>query len=81
MSADRTSPPGNSDNIDKAKRYNRIKLSVGIASSLLSFVFLVALVASGVSSSLSAWVQAIVSNEYIALLSFVLCIGIAQSIL
>ncbi len=63
----------------KAKTYNRIKLTTGIASAVLSFVVLVALVAQGTTRSLGVWSHSVSGNPYIALLVFVLVLGAIQT--
>ncbi len=63
----------------KAKTYNRIKLSTGIASMVLSFVVLLLLVVNGTTHSLGDWSHAYASNKYIALLLFSCVLGVIQS--
>ena len=65
----------------RAKIYNRIKLLLGITSSVLSFVFLVALLASGMSLSLQQWVLTLTSSRPLALILFGAVVGAAQSLL
>ena len=63
----------------KAKTYNCIKLTTGIASAVLSFVVLLALVAEGITGALSAWSHSLTGNSYIALLVFVFVLGGIQT--
>lgn len=62
-----------------AKRYNRIKLALGIVSSVLSFVVVLLIVVAGVSRDIAAWALENTPNEYLALLAFVAAIGIIES--
>ena len=48
---------------DRAKQYNRTKLTIGIASSILSFVVVLALVVSGFSGYLRDWALARSQNK------------------
>ena len=63
----------------KAKAYNRIKLTTGIASAVLSFVVLLLLVLSGWTRDLDAWTRTLVTNGYVALLVFSFVLGLLQS--
>ena len=65
----------------KAKTYNRIKLTTGIASAVLSFVVLVVLVARGTTKTLDMWSHSVSGNSYIALLIFVLVLGAIQTVI
>ena len=63
-----------------AKAYNRIKLALGIASSVLSLALIVLLVATGGTRTLAAWCSTAAGSDYAALLLFVLSIGAMQSV-
>lgn len=63
----------------KAKTYNRIKLTTGIASAVLSFVVLLLLVLSGLTRGLEDWVRSWVANNYLSLLTFSLVLGLFQT--
>ncbi|MEK9139161.1 MAG: M48 family metallopeptidase [Bacteroidota bacterium] len=63
----------------KAKTYNRIKLTTGIASAVLSFVVLLLLVVNGTTKDLEAWAYSVASNSYVALLLFSVALGLVQS--
>lgn len=65
---------------DKAKAYNRIKLSTGIASAVLSFVVLLWLVVNGTTKTLGEAAQQWTSNPYLALLLFAFVVGLIQSV-
>ena len=65
----------------KAKTYNRIKLTIGIASAVLSFVVLLVLVLSGWTRDLDTLIRSWVANSYIALLVFSFVLALVQSVL
>ena len=65
---------------DKAKAYNRIKLTTGIASAVLSFVVLLLLVMNGSTKTLETAVYRWTSHAYLALLLFAFAIGVIQSV-
>lgn len=69
--------PGN----NRAKAYNRIKLAIGIASSLLSLALLVSLVTTGGTRVIATWCTEHVENRYGALVLFAACVGSLQSAL
>jgi len=71
-----TSPPSPG----QAKAYNRIKLIIGITSSVLTFFLMVALVASGSSRHLAVWASSVSANRYLALLLFVVALGALQTV-
>jgi STE24 endopeptidase len=71
----RSSPPRTED----AKAYNRIKLSAGITSSLLSFALLVLLVTTPGGKSIAGLCLSLCPNPYGALLLFAFSVGIVQS--
>jgi STE24 endopeptidase len=66
---------------DKVKTYNRIRLSLGLLSSLLTFLLLVALVTQGWSSTLAGWAYSIIPGTYGALLLFALAIALLQALI
>ncbi len=63
----------------KAKTYNRIKLTTGIASAVLSFVVLLWLVVSGTTRTLENTAHGWTSSTYVALLLFAFVLGVIQS--
>lgn len=63
---------------DKAKRYQRTKLTTGIASAVLSFVVLLSLLVSGVTRELAAWAYSKSADAYVALLLFACMLGLVQ---
>ena len=77
LTSTRSSPPRTQD----AKAYNRIKLALGITSSLLSFALLVTLVTTPAGRSIAAWCTSVSPNPYGALLLFACAVGVLQSTL
>lgn len=63
-----------------AKSYSRTKLILSIASSVLSFIVVLALVVSGFARDLAAWAQHHASGEYLAMLVFLAAIGLIESV-
>jgi STE24 endopeptidase len=53
---------------------------LGIASSVLSFIVVLAIVTTGLSRELSTWALALATNEYLALLLFLAAVGIVESV-
>jgi STE24 endopeptidase len=66
--------------IDK-KKYNRIKLILSLAGTLIGVAFILAIVLCGFSLSLSRIIGTFSENMYLQLLLFVVVIGIIESIL
>ncbi len=64
-----------------AKKYEKIKLSVGITESVISFILLFLFVLLGYSKRLEIFAFQYTSNAYIALVYFGLIIGFASSVL
>ncbi|HUI63828.1 MAG TPA: M48 family peptidase, partial [Bacteroidota bacterium] len=64
---------------NRAKAYSRIKLAIGIASSLVSFGLLIGLVATGVTRVLATWCTDRIGNQYLALIAFAAGMGALQS--
>src|SRR5258706_1483727 len=63
-----------------AKKYEKIKLTVGIAEGIFSFILLVLFVALGYSKSLELYAFSYTSNPYIALIIFGLVLGLVSSV-
>ncbi len=70
-----TSPPSPG----QAKAYNRIKLTIGITSSVLTFLLMVVLVVSGYSRDLAVWACSVCADRYPALLLFTIALGTVQA--
>jgi STE24 endopeptidase len=65
----------------EAKSYNRTKLTLSITSAVLSFILILAVVLTGLSTTIARWSLSTVPNEYGALLLFVGALGILQSVI
>lgn len=65
----------------KAKTYNRIKLLIGIASSLMSFALMVWIVLSGVGRDLALFIRGFGPGTYAAFLLFAFAVGTMQTVL
>jgi STE24 endopeptidase len=64
----------------RPKAYNRVKLILGITSSVLTFTLLVFILGSGLSRSLADWALATTGHTYPALFLFAVTIGLLQSL-
>ena len=64
-----------------AKKYNNIKLAIGIAKGIATFILLLLFVALGFSAGLADYLRAFTSNNYFLLILFVFVIGAVSSIL
>jgi STE24 endopeptidase len=64
---------------DRAKTYNRLRLLLGLCSSALTFLLLVALVALHWSTVLADWARSVVPGTYGALLAFVCATALLQA--
>jgi STE24 endopeptidase len=64
-----------------AKQYEKVKLTVNITESILSFIILLLFVVMGYSKSLELFVFSYTSNPYIALIYFGLIIGLVSSVI
>ena len=64
-----------------AKKYEKIKLVVGITEAIISFILLVLFVSLGYSKKLELFSYSYTSSAYLALLIFGLCVGITASLL
>jgi len=64
-----------------AKRYNNIKLGVGISKTLLSFILISLFVLLGYSLLLENYISSYYENKYLIFLAFVLVTGVAASFL
>ena len=65
---------------EKAKRYEKIKLSLSIGESVLTFLLLTAFVVSGYSVELREFVFRIIEGDYSRFFVYVLILGAALSI-
>lgn len=64
-----------------SKKYNNIKLAIGIGKAIVSFVLLYLFIDLGFSLSLQNYIQSFTENSYLVFLMFVFTLGIASSIL
>lgn len=64
-----------------AKRYSRTKIWLGLIGTAFFFTITAVFVVSGLSRELDDFVHRFVSNDYLALLSFVALFGIVETIL
>jgi STE24 endopeptidase len=65
----------------EAKTYARLKLATGVAASVVLFLFLLAVTASGWSSDLERWARSAHPHPYVALAIFAGSLWAAQSLL
>ncbi|MDO8549096.1 MAG: M48 family metallopeptidase [Ignavibacteria bacterium] len=63
------------------KKYNNIKLAIGIGKGVISFILILLFVALGYSSILVNYLSEYFSNPYLLFIAFVFVTGIATSIL
>ncbi len=66
---------------DTAKTYNRIRLSLGLLSSVLTFLLLVALVTGGWSRDLAGWARSVLPGTYGSLLLFAGAVAVLQAVI
>jgi STE24 endopeptidase len=64
-----------------AKKYNNIKLAVGITEGILTFIILLLFVALGYSKLLTDYLSRYTVNSYLLLILFTLVLGVAGTIL
>ncbi len=64
-----------------SKKYNNIKLAVGIGEGIMTFIVILLFVLTGLSTSLENYLSNIFSNQYLLFLSFVIVSGITSAIL
>ena len=75
---------GSSEDIIRAtsaRLYSRTKMWLEIVGTALFFALTLVFVVSGLSKDLEEYVRRFVSNDYLALLSFVLIVGIVETVL
>jgi STE24 endopeptidase len=64
-----------------SKKYNNIKLAVGILKGVAGFILLFLFVWLGFSSMLTSWISDFTDNNYLILLAFVFISGISASVI
>ena len=67
--------------MDNAKKYNNIKLAIGIGEGIVSFILLLLFVYLGFSLKLENFLSNYISNSYLLFISFLFVIGIVGSVL
>jgi STE24 endopeptidase len=67
--------------VDSAKKYNNIKLAIGIGEGIASFILLLLFIWLGYSLSLENYLSRFIENKYSLFLVFVLVIGFVGSII
>jgi STE24 endopeptidase len=67
--------------MDKAKKYNNIKLVVGIGEGIASFILLLLFVWLGYSLQIENYLSDFISNSYLLFIAFILVIGFVGSVL
>jgi len=67
--------------MDNAKKYNNIKLAIGIGEGIASFVLILLFVSLGYSKELESYLSEYFSNQYLLFLVFLFVVGFAGSIL
>jgi len=65
----------------EAKKYNNIKLTIGITKAFISFLLLLLFIWFVYSLQLEDLIRVYISNDYLVLLSFIFVIGAVSSIL
>ncbi|HEX2866847.1 MAG TPA: M48 family metallopeptidase [Ignavibacteriales bacterium] len=64
-----------------SKRYNNIKLGVGIGKGILSFLLIFLFLKSGLSLGLENYLSGFISNRYLLFIAFAVTLSIAGSVL
>ena len=64
-----------------AKRYNNIKLAIGISEGIASFLLILLFVWLGYSLRLENYLSEFISSSYLLFICFILVVGVAGSIL
>jgi STE24 endopeptidase len=64
-----------------SKRYNNIKLAIGISEGVLTFILIYLFVALGFSSSLEKYLSSFIFNKYVLFICFAAVSGIALGII
>jgi STE24 endopeptidase len=63
------------------KKYNNIKLAVGISKGVVSFILILLFVGLSYSTTLVDYLSGYISNSYLLFIAFVFAVGVATSIL
>ncbi len=63
-----------------SKKYNNIKLGIGVTKTVVTFILILSFVTFGYSENLVEYINKFTINPYLALLAFVVITGIAMSL-
>ena len=64
-----------------AKRYNNIKLTIGISKGIVSFIIIFLFVWLGYSLRLENYLSQFISNSYLLFICFILVMGFVSSVI
>ncbi|MCK7522203.1 MAG: hypothetical protein MZV64_33285 [Ignavibacteriales bacterium] len=64
-----------------SKRYNNIKLAIGIMEGILTFILIYVFISSGLSYSLERYLSVFITNNYILFIGFAAITGIVIGII
>lgn len=64
-----------------AKKYNNIKLAIGIGEGIVSFILILLFISLGYSLKLERYLSTFIAGSYLLFLSFIFVIGFAGSVL
>jgi STE24 endopeptidase len=64
-----------------SKRYNNIKLAIGISESILTFILIYIFIVSGLSRALEKYLSAFITNNYFLFVCFAAVTGIVMGII
>lgn len=67
--------------VDNAKKYNNIKLAIGIGEGIAGLILILLFIWLGYSQKLENYLSGFIDNQYLLFISFVLVTGFAGSIL
>jgi STE24 endopeptidase len=64
-----------------AKKYNNVKLIIGISKGFSTFILLFLFVSYGYSEFVVSYIESLTSNKYLLLLLFIFIVGVASTII
>ncbi|MEJ2103356.1 MAG: hypothetical protein P8X47_02130 [Ignavibacteriaceae bacterium] len=64
-----------------AKKYNNIKLAIGIGEGIISFILILLFVWLGYSLNLENFLSGFIQNSYLLFIAFILVVGFVGSVL
>ena len=65
----------------EAKKYNNIKLAIGISEGIISFILILLFVWLGYSLRLENYLSGFIQNSYLLFIAFILVVGLVGSVL